>query len=104
MFFSPWRAPASICLRNIISFTDGVSLAHHHRPQLRLALALAEQVARSGVQAGGRGGARGGHLDRKVMHSCMGPVFYKGIGWQPCFDGTLSDSKFVVTYHNENGE
>ena len=34
-----------------------------------------------------------GHLERKVMDSCMGQLYYRGKGWQPCFAGTLSDSE-----------
>ena len=33
-----------------------------------------------------------GHVDRKVIDSCMGEVYYRGTGWCACFDGTLSDS------------
>jgi len=46
-----------------------------------------------------------GHLNREMMDSCMGQVYYCAApGWQPCFDGPFSDSKFVVTYHNQNDE
>ena len=45
-----------------------------------------------------------GHLDRKVIDSCMGEVYYRGKGWCACFDGTLSDSEYVIHYHNENDE
>ena len=48
---------------------------------------------------------RQGHLDRKVLDSCMGPVYYcDAPGWCACFDGKFSDSKYVIHYHNENDE
>ena len=45
-----------------------------------------------------------GHLNRKVLSSCMGPLYYHGSGWCACYDGTLNDSKYMIHYHHENDE